>query len=165
MFREELGLLADHLVFGLNKADSIYPHNWHHEANVPSSEQLKHLEDAERYFVEEMRRVLPRRSPFRVATYSALQYYNLARLFSLLMEAMPKKRRWVLERRMDLANFIDKVDPRLLAEVTGVGRAGPAGRQAPAREWILARMSEADLRSCLQQGWTPEEWWRRKGDT
>jgi predicted GTPase len=167
IFREELGPLADHLVFGLNKADDMYPKNWRYHANVPSEEQFKHLEDAERNFSDEMRKVLPRRSPLHITTYSALQFYNLPRLFSLLMEAMPKKRRWVLEQRMDLANFIEKADPRFVAGVTGATGAEP-GRpvttQAPAREWILAHMTEADLRTCLLRGWSPEEWWQRKGN-
>jgi len=164
IFQEELGPLADQLVFGLNKADDMYPKNWRYHANVPSEEQLKHLEDAERHFADQMRKVLPRRSTLRVTTYSALQFYNLPRLFSLLMEAMPKKRRWVLEQRMDLANFIDKANPRFVAGVTGAEPGRPVADQAPAREWILANMTEADARMCLLQGLTPEQWWQRKGN-
>lgn len=162
IFREELGPLADHLVFGLNKADDMHPQNWRHHANVPSEEQLKNLDDAERNFSDTMRHVLPRRSPLRVTTYSALQFYNLPRLFALLMEAMPKKRRWVLEQRMDLADFINKADPRFVARLTGVEPDGSATRQAPARDWILDQMTEKDLRGCLQWGLTPEEWWMRR---
>lgn len=164
IFREELGPLADRLVFGLNKADDMYPKNWRHHANVPSEEQLKNLEDAEKNFAETMSKVLPRRSPLRITTYSALQYYNLPRLFALLMEAMPKKRRWVLERRMDLANFIEKADPRFVAGVTGEKPAGPpTGQRVPARDWIVSHMTEEDLRTCVKWGMTPEEWWQRRG--
>ncbi|HEY7260099.1 MAG TPA: GTPase [Trebonia sp.] len=164
IFRDELGPLADHVVFGLNKADDMYPKNWRYHANIPSEEQFKNLEDAERHFSDEMREVLPRRSALRVTTYSALQFYNLPRLFSLLMEAMPTKRRWVLEQRMDLANFIDKADRRFVAGITEAERGRQAARQAPAREWVLAHMTEADVRACLLQGLTPEEWWQRKGN-
>jgi uncharacterized protein len=164
IFREKLGPLADHLVFGLNKADDMYPKNWRYHANVPSEEQFKHLEDAERHFADLMRKVLPHRSPLRVTTYSALQFYNLPRLFSLLMEAMPKKRRWVLEQRMDLANFIQKADPRFVAGIGGAEPDSQAARRAPAREWILAQMTEAELRAMVLQGLPPEEWWQRKGN-
>ncbi len=164
IFREELGPLADHLVFGLNKADDMHPNNWRYHANVPSEEQFKHLEDAERRFADEMRKVLPRRSTLRVTTYSALQFYNLPRLFSLLMEAMPKKRRWVLEQRMDLANFMQKADPRFVAGIVGAEPGSQVAGRAPAREWILAQMTEAELRTMVLQGLSPEEWWRLKGN-
>lgn len=164
IFREEMGPLADQLVFGLNKADDMYPKNWRIHANIPSEEQLKHLQDAEKHFAEEMRHVLPRKSHLRVTTYSALQYYNLPRLFSLLMEAMPAKRRWVLEQRMDLANFIDKADPNFVAGVTGTEPSRSAAEHVPARNWIVAQMTETDLRDCALQGWNPEAWWLRKGN-
>ena len=164
IFGEELGPLADHVVFGLNKADDMHPKNWRYHANVPSEEQLRSLDDAERHFADTMREVLPRRSPLRVTTYSALQFYNLPRLFALLMEAMPKKRRWVLEQRMDLADFIKKADPRFVARLTGVEPSTSATSQMPTRDWILDQMPEKELRSCLQQGLTPEEWWMRRGN-
>jgi predicted GTPase len=163
IFREELGPLADHLIFGLNRADDMHPKNWRHHANVPSEEQLKNLEDAERNFADTMSKVLPRKGSLRVTTYSALQFYNLPRLFALLMEAMPKKRRWVLEQRMDLADFIEKADPRFVAGVTGVKPSGSATGHTPTRDWILSQMTDKDLRTCLQWGLTPEEWWLRRG--
>lgn len=162
IFREELGPLSDQLVFGLNKADDMYPKNWRHHANVPSEEQLNNLKDAEQNFTETMRKVLPRKSPLRVTTYSALQFYNLPRLFALLMEAMPKKRRWVLEQRMDLANFIDKADPRFVSGVAGA-RPHVTKKQMPARDWIISQMTDTDLRDCLRSGLTPEQWWERRG--
>ena len=162
IFREELGPLADSLVFGLNKAEAVSA-NWRHHGNVPSEDQIKNLELAERHFTDTMRQVLPRRSSLRVTTYSALQFYNLPRLFAMLMEAMPKKRRWVLEQRMDLANFVEKADPRFVAGVRGSERTQPEAVQMPAREWIVNQMTDKERRSCLERGLTPEDWWRMRG--
>jgi uncharacterized protein len=160
IFREELAPLADSLVFGLNKADDMYPENWRQHGNVPSEEQLKNLELAEQHFKGIMRKALPRRSQLRVTTYSALRRYNLARLFALLMEAMPKKRRWVLEQRMDLANFVELADPRFVAGLTGSESAEPTTGQLPPRNWIVNQMTDADRRVCLERGMSPEDWWR-----
>lgn len=161
-FRQELGPLADNLVFGLNKADDMYPKNWRHHGNVPSEDQIKNLEGAEQHFANTMRFVLPAQSQLRVTTYSALQFYNLPRLFALLMEAMPKKRRWVLEQRMDLADFIEKADPRFVAGVRGPKSAQAPVAQMPPREWIISQMSDEDRRICLQRGLSPEDWWRMR---
>jgi uncharacterized protein len=163
IFHDGLRDRADRLVFGLNKADEMYPMNWRLHANVPSEEQLRNLQVAEQHFADVIQRVLPRRTQLRVTTYSALQYYNLARLFTLLMEGMPKKRRWVLEQRMDLADFTAKADPRFLAglqgHVPGPGPEEPAQERVPPRDRIVSQMTEADLRFCAQRGISPEDWW------
>ena len=167
IFHDDLKDRADHLVFGLNKADEMYPMNWRHHANVPSEEQLRNLQVAEQHFADVIQRVLPRRTQLRMATYSALQYYNLARLFALLMEAMPKKRRWVLEQRMDLADFTAKADPRFLAgvqgHVPGFNPPEQVQEQVPPPDWIVSQMTEADVRLCLQRGISPEDWWLSRG--
>lgn len=162
IFRDALGPQANCLVFGLNKADDMYPKNWRQHANVPSEEQLKNLEIAEQNFARTIRGALPKGSPLRVATYSALQFYNLPRLFALLMEAMPKKRRWVLEQRMDLADFITKADQRFIAGLQGNGSAQSSHGEMPPREWIISQMSEQDKSACLQRGIGPEDWWRMR---
>jgi uncharacterized protein len=163
IFREELAPLADSLVFGLNKADEMYPQNWREHANVPSEEQLRNLELAEQHFTETMRRVLPGRSQLRVTTYSALRRYNLAGLFALLMEAMPKKRRWVLEQRMDLADFTELADPRFIGGLRGSVPGQQSAVQMPARRWIIEQMADEDRRFCLEKGMSPEDWWRMRG--
>jgi predicted GTPase len=165
IFSGKLESLADSLVFGLNKADDMYPQNWRHHGNVPSQEQLKNLEDAEKHFSQTVGNVLPRPASVRVTTYSALQYYNLPRLFRMLMDAMPKKRRWVLEQRMDLANFIEKADPRFIAGLQGNNNAQEtqSGR-IPSRDWIINQMTDEDLRAVARQGLSPEDWWRMKGN-
>lgn len=174
IFGSELGSHAGNVVFGLNKADGMHPYDWRSHANIPSDTQLAHLKKAEEHFTAGMRLVLPRRHPVRVTTYSALQYYNLPRLFAMLMDAMPKKRRWVLEQRMDLANFIDKADPKFVANVQGRVPAGvaptrpapaqPAPMQLPPRDWIVSQMTDEEKRECLIRGVAPEEWWRLRGN-
>jgi hypothetical protein len=162
MFRGGLASRADSLVFGLNKADDMYPKNWRQHANLPSQEQLKNLQGAEENFAKTMRGALPRQSPLRVTTYSALQFYNLPRLFRLLMEAMPKKRRWVLEQRMDLADFLSKADQRFVKDLQDNGTIARGRDKAPSRDWIIGQMSEQDKSTCLKDGISPEDWWRSR---
>jgi uncharacterized protein len=164
MFRDGLGPLTENLVFGLNKADEIFPNNWRQHGNVPSEEQLGNLQIAEQHFTKTLRHALPRRSQLRVTTYSALQFYNLPRLFAMLMEAMPTKRRWVLEQRMDLADFITKADPRFVAGVRGSAATEVTTDEAPSRDWIISQMTDQDKLICLQRGMSPEDWWRIGGN-
>lgn len=105
--------LSERLVLALNKADEIDPHDWNQSANLPSARQLEALRERAADFTEKIVRVLPAWQG-RAVTYSARQHYNLTALFKEMMQAVPQQRRWVLERRMDLADFTAKVDRKLL---------------------------------------------------
>ncbi|MGW1776502.1 GTPase family protein [Streptomyces sp. NPDC002104] len=105
--------LSERLVLALNKADEIDPHDWNPSANLPSARQLEALRERAADFTEKIVRVLPGWQGGAV-TYSARQHYNLTALFKEMMRAVPQQRRWVLERRMDLADFTAKVDRKLL---------------------------------------------------
>ncbi|MER5728298.1 AAA family ATPase [Streptomyces sp. NPDC002138] len=105
--------LCGRLVLALNKADEIDPHDWNRSANLPSARQSEALRERAADFTEKIVRVLPAWQGVAV-TYSARQHYNLTALFKEMMRAVPKERRWVLERRMDLADFTAKVDRKLL---------------------------------------------------
>jgi uncharacterized protein len=105
--------LQARFVFGLNKADEMYPGNWNPQSNTPSDAQLGNLDERIKEFTHSIRPYVKSSRPVVVA-YSALRRYNLAKLFRTLMEAMPKHRRWVLESRMDLASFVELVDRGML---------------------------------------------------
>lgn len=149
--------LIDRLVFGLNKADDIHPGDWRRHANIPSEAQFANLAGAANNFAETVSTVLPHRQLPRAVTYSALRRYQLPQLFRLLMDAMPDRRRWVLEQRMDLADFKELADPEFLTAVTG---EQPTSRKPlPTREAIVATMSFEDLRNIALAGLSPEQWW------
>jgi uncharacterized protein len=166
LFGGPLQHMANSVVFGLNKADDIYPTNWRRHANIPSDEQLANLADAEQNFRSLVQPVLPSET-HRVITYSALQRYNLSSLFALLMEAMPPNRRWVLERRMDLADFLEKADQRFVQGLRpqSVGSVDQIGSPiVPSRSEILAQMTSADKQECFERGVSAEDWWRMRGN-
>ena len=152
--------LISRLVFGLNKADSIHPGDWRRHANIPSEAQIRHLEDAAQNFSSVISTVLPHHQTPRTVTYSALGRYQLPLLFRLLMDAMPPNRRWVLEQRMDLADFKELADPSFIAAATGQSPEKP--KTKPERPAIVATMTHEDLRKAALQGWSPEEWWERE---
>lgn len=152
--------LISRLVFGLNKADSIQPDDWRRHANIPSEAQLVNLRDAANNFADVISTVLPNQQPPRTVTYSALARYQLPLLFRLLMDAMPPKRRWVLEQRMALADFRELADPAFILAATGVNSVRPTVR--PGRAAIVNMMTNEDIRGAYAAGLTPEEWWERE---
>jgi uncharacterized protein ykfA len=154
--------LLPRVVFGLNKADSIQPSNWRMHANIPSEAQLRNLAKAEQNFVEVISTVFPKDYTLRVVTYSALRRYQLFLLFRLLMDAMPSTRKWVLERRMDIADFKEFVDPRLLSAATGQQSSKSTPQRIPDLAIIVDTMAEEDLRYAALNKLTPEEWWERR---
>ncbi len=159
IFSGETEHLVSRLVFGLNKADSIYPDDWRRHANIPSEDQFRNLNDAAANFSEVVSTVLPKHLPPRTVTYSALVRYQLPLLFRLLMDAMPTNRRWVLEQRMDIADFKELADPNFIAAATGTTPSPP--RVIPDRAAIVRTMTPEDLRLAALNGWTAEEWWER----
>lgn len=152
--------LLSRLVFGLNKADSIYPGDWRRHANIPSEAQIANLESAAHNFTSVISTVLPHHQSPRTVTYSALGRYQLPLLFRLLMDAMPTNRRWVLEQRMDLADFKELADPAFIAAATGQAPDKP--KAMPDRAAIVAVMTHDELRKAALSGWTPELWWEHE---
>jgi hypothetical protein len=67
-------------------------------------------------------------------SYAALHHYNLTALFKEMMYAVPEQRRWVLEQRMDLADFTALVDRKLLraAQARTLAEVPAAMPEAPA---------------------------------
>jgi predicted GTPase len=161
LFHGELRRYVDRLVFGLNKADDMYPKDWRYHANIPSDTQVVNLRGAEENFSLLISSALPAGSEVRVTTYSATQRNNLSRLFRMMMEAVPDRRRWVLESRMDLANFLELADSRYVQDLQAKG-FDVSVVSTPSREEIIEMMSEEDLRNCLRNHLTPEAWWQQR---
>ncbi|MGW3248317.1 GTPase family protein [Streptomyces sp. NPDC001070] len=125
LFGRHTGLI-NQLVFGLNKADEMYPGDWNPRANLPSAAQSEALRQREADFSEKIRAVLPGWRG-KAVSYSALKRFNLTGLFREMMHAVPDERRWVLEQRMHLADFTQLVDRKLL-------KAAQATRLAEVRQ-------------------------------
>ncbi|MEV6302558.1 GTPase [Actinoplanes sp. NPDC051861] len=149
--------LRERIVFGLNKADEMGPGNWNPHSNTPSSDQVRNLEERVKEFTRSIKPHVNTRKPAVVA-YSALRRYNLATLFRTVMEAVPKPRRWVLESRMDLANFIDLVDRGLLhaaASMRGPAPTAPGAAPVAAQptrvtfDEYLDSLGEAEYRALV----------------
>src|SRR6266567_8285180 len=109
--------LAQRMVFALNKADLVHPGQtyWNPYANLPSDEQARNIKGRVSDVEKKIREALPGWEGTVIA-YSALKRYNLPQLFAVMLEAVPKKRRWVVASRRALADFYEFVDPRLLPE-------------------------------------------------
>lgn len=118
LFRNSMPQLASRLVFALNKADVIEPNDWNIPANVPSRVQMENLAVREREFAEKVRSVLPSWTG-EAKAYSAFRRYQLPGLFKAMMYGMPADRRWVLEERMDIADFTALIDRRILSAAQG----------------------------------------------
>jgi predicted GTPase len=151
--------LRPRIVFGLNKVDEMYPNDWNTHSNTPSANQARNLGERVKEFTRSIKPHVNTKQPAVVA-YSALRRYNLATLFRTLMEAVPKPRRWVLESRMDLANFIELVDRGMLmaaqqARTTGA-EPRPQVPQQPDRsqshqsfDEYVASLSESEYRTLV----------------
>lgn len=99
----------DRLVIGLNKIDRIEPGDWDIESNVPNKTQQEAIY-ARIGNVRERLAPLIKISDKRIVAYSATRRYKLGLLFNALIDACPKKRRWILHDRIELAKFNDLVD-------------------------------------------------------
>lgn len=107
--------LVVRMVFALNKADLIHPGDWIAFANLPSEEQEENLSGRIANVQHLIREAIPMWRG-EVVAYSAVKRYNLPRLFSVMLNAVSKRRRWVIAEQRAIADFLDLVDPRLLSE-------------------------------------------------
>ena len=130
LFVGGLGHLGSKVVFGLSKADAIYPHDWWPQTNTPSRLQLANLDGRRQDFEQLVRPYLPawRGEP---VYYSSEKRFNLEKLFRRLLESVPPERRWVLEQRMSIADFAALVDKQELKRAEGIHVDPPPPPQAP----------------------------------
>lgn len=103
------------LIFAVNKADAIAPGEtaWVHRMNVPSREQQKNIADFEDYIRGKIRQVWPAWDG-KIVTYSARQKYRLELLMTAMVDAVGAQRRWVLEQRADVADYLEGMDPSVV---------------------------------------------------
>lgn len=103
------------LVFAVNKADAIAPGEtaWVHKMNVPSREQQKNIVDFEAYICGKIRQVWPNWNG-TIVTYSARQKFRLELLMTAMVDAVASQRRWILEQRADVADYLEGLDPSVL---------------------------------------------------
>lgn len=101
------------LIFAVNKADITAPGEsaWNTTINMPSKEQMGNITEFEKYILEKVKRVLPKWEGTSV-TYSAKRRYRLDVLMTNMIEAVPKERRWVLDKVADVADFTEFIDPQ-----------------------------------------------------
>lgn len=101
------------LIFAVNKADITAPGEsaWNTTINMPSKEQMGNITEFEKYILEKVKRVLPKWEG-TIVTYSAKRRYRLDVLMTNMIEAVPKERRWVLDKVADVADFTEFIDPR-----------------------------------------------------
>lgn len=109
--------IVDRIVFALNKVDLVHPGDsaWHPLANLPSEEQNNNIK-ARLYDVQTKIREVAPNWKGSVMGYSAVKRYNLPQLFAEMLDAVPRKRQWMLTSRKALADFLELVDPSLLPE-------------------------------------------------
>jgi uncharacterized protein len=103
--------VASRIVFALNKVDLVYPGEtaWHPLANLPSPEQEDNINGRIRDVTSKIQEALPEWDA-KVMAYSATRRYNLVHLFSVMLEAVPQKRQWVVQSRQAIADFMELVN-------------------------------------------------------
>ena len=108
----------DRFVLALNKVDTVAPGEkaWNSSFNVPTPEQEGNIGLRVVDATERIAEVLPNWEK-RVVAYSAQQRFGLSRLFRVMLDATPEKRRWLLGDLMDLADFEKLVDAKALQAV------------------------------------------------
>lgn len=101
------------LIFAVNKADITAPGEsaWNTTINMPNKEQMGNITEFEKYILEKVKRVLPKWEG-TIVTYSAKRRYRLDVLMTNMIEAVPKERRWVLDKVADVADFTEFIDPQ-----------------------------------------------------
>lgn len=100
MYLEKLSRFHQKFVFGINQVDLVEPRNWNEKINLPSGEQLKHIDIIEKDKKEKLETIMKRE--VSICSYSADRKNNLEELFGLLIESIPSERRWIFN---GLKNF------------------------------------------------------------
>ena len=102
--------LENTLVICANKADILEPAEWIDSHNLPSLAQEENLKKRIKDIRKKLCKIVPDLEEDRIVYYSAKRKYKLNELFRAMMDACPVKRAWVLESRMDVAEFTELVD-------------------------------------------------------
>lgn len=113
---------VNRLVFAINKADKTEPGEtaWNDRLNVPSPEQRAHMQDFEANVLEKVRQVLPSWQG-QIVSYSAKKRYRLELLMTAMVSAASSSRKWLLEQRADVVDYLEGVDPSVVEFVRAHG--------------------------------------------
>jgi predicted GTPase len=93
MYLRQFEPFHERIVFGLNQVDLVEPIDWDQSVNLPSRRQRENLEMIVADRSEKLGSILGREA--RVIPYSARCRYNLAVLFSAILDSCPPNRAWV----------------------------------------------------------------------
>lgn len=115
--REIMTYLEGRLVICANKADMVHPENWNTMFNVPSDEQNDILEKRITDIRKKLLKVVPSMNEEVIVYYSATKRYRLDVLFGAMLAACPKHRGWVLNDRIELADFTELIDKDILKKL------------------------------------------------
>lgn len=88
------------IVFGINQVDLVHPMNWNHKINLPSAEMETYIDEITNDRAAKLYSIT--KSEVRIVPYSATYGFNLEKLFKLLIQTIPEKRRWIFD---GLKNF------------------------------------------------------------
>ncbi len=116
--RDVMTYLEGRLVICANKADMVHPENWNMKYNVPSDEQNDILEKRIIDIRKKLLTVVPNMNEEVIVYYSATKRYKLDALFGAMLAACPKHRGWVLNNRIDLADFTELIDKDILKKLS-----------------------------------------------
>ena len=146
--------LVNRVVFALNKVDLVHPGHkgWHPLAHLPSEEQQRNIaariEDVERL----VREALPTWDG-TVIGYSATEAYNLPQLFAVMMDAVGKKRQWLIAEYKALTDYLEIVDQRYLpSKLQAIRRStSPLTSKTTNVKAALLEMPEEELQALLAE--------------
>lgn len=116
--REVMVYLEGRIVICANKADNVHPQDWNTTYNLPSDEQHIYLEKRIDNIRKGIIKVVPQLSEELIVYYSATKRYKLDALFGAMLAACPKHRGWVLNDRIDLADFSELIDKDVLKKIS-----------------------------------------------
>lgn len=88
------------MIFGINQVDLVHPMNWNHKINLPSVEMENYINEITGDRAKKLQAVT--KSEVKIVPYSASYGFNLEKLFKILIQTLPEKRRWIFD---GLKNF------------------------------------------------------------
>lgn len=148
--------LLNKIVFALNKVDLIHPGptDWNPLMNLPSDEQLENIKKRAIDVKSKIKEILPEWNS-EIIGYSSEKRYNLTNLFSIILDAVPKERRWVVESRRSLSDFLELVDERVLSpEFAAKKRANKIAKITKEKEKMqqaFNNLSDSELAEFLEK--------------
>lgn len=133
--------LANRIVFALNKVDQIHPGatDWNPLMNLPSEEQDEYIAERIQDVEIKIKQILPNWNG-KIVGYSAAKRYNLTKLFSTMLDAVPETRKWVVSSRKALSDYLELVDDRLLPEEFKIKKEENAKLKAKKNNEILLKI-------------------------